>query len=536
MRYFYTIVLAFLFFTSCSSINTPKDIYVPIDYTEQDAVNNEKKRINEIKQDFPVKALWRSYLLNDSETIIDNEENVFELLKKALDNNDYFSAMKYYISLESVNYKKLKFVNITKQELYKEYLKDVPGLTSDSKYLPKTVADCINATVTIWVDKGIKIENGAGYADRVIGSGFFLDKRGYIVTNHHVISDLVDPKHEAYTRLYIKLARDSETRIPAKVIGYDSLLDLALLKAEIEPPFILELGSSSDLQIGDKVSAIGTPLGLHGTITSGIVSAVDRKLFTTGNVLQIDAAVNSGNSGGPCIDKNMRVQAIVFAGIMQYQGLNFAIPVEYLRQNLPFLYNGGKRTHSWIGAYGHTMKEGLKNTGLEIQYVMPGGTVSRIGIEKSDVITFVDNKRIYSLEDMQNILRNYSSEVIIPCVYQSGDESKSVLLYLDERPQCPGYEIYKTDLMANSFVPIFGMELVLSSAHSQRKFTISDVIRGGVADESGFSVNDPVYVANVDFSEKKDAIAIQVNTRRKKRGYLDVSIMLTSSLDSPYYF
>ena len=63
----------------------------------------------------------------------------------------------------------------------------------------------------------------------------------------------------------------------------------------------------------------------------------------------------------------------------------------------------------------------------------------------------VDNKRIYSLEDMQNILRNYSSEVIIPCVYQSGDESKSVLLYLDERPQCPGYEIYKTDLMANSF-------------------------------------------------------------------------------------
>ena len=87
MRYFYTIVLAFLFFTSCSSINTSKDIYVPIDYTEQDAVNNEKKRINEIKQDFPVKALWRSYLLNDSETIIDNEENVFELLKKYKDKN-----------------------------------------------------------------------------------------------------------------------------------------------------------------------------------------------------------------------------------------------------------------------------------------------------------------------------------------------------------------------------------------------------------------------------------------------------------------
>ena len=522
--------------SSCNTLKQPKEVYVPVDYTEQDAINAEIQRINELKKDFPVMALWRSELLKDEQTINENQENVFLLLQQVIEKKDFFSAIKYYVSLESVKYKNLDKINYTKNELYKNYLVDVPGLVVDKKLLPKTVADCINATVTIWVDKGIRIENGAGYADRVIGSGFFIDKRGYIVTNHHVISDLVDPKHESYTRLYIKLARDSETRIPAKVIGYDSLLDLALIKAEVEPPFILELGSSSDLQIGDKVSAIGTPLGLHGTITSGIVSAVDRKLFTTGNVLQIDAAVNSGNSGGPCIDGNMKVQAIVFAGIMQYQGLNFAIPVEYLRQDLPFLYNGGKRNHSWIGAYGHTMKEGLKNTGLEIQYVMPGGTASRADIKKSDVITFVDNKRVYSLEDMQDILRNYGSEVIISCNYQRDGESKSTLLYLDERPKYPGYEIYKSDLISNSFIPIFGMELASASGHSQRKFVISDILKGSVADESGFSVTDPVYVAGIDFSEKKDAIAIQVNTRRKKRGYLDVSIMLTSSLDSPYYF
>lgn len=529
---FFVVVLL----SSCNTLKQPKEVFVPIDYTEQDAINAEIQRINELKKDFPVMALWRSELLKDEQTIKENQENVFLLLQQAIEKKDFFSAVKYYVSLESVKYKNLDKINYTKNELYKNYLMDIPGLVVDKKLLPKTVADCINATVTIWVDKGIRIENGAGYADRVIGSGFFIDKRGYIVTNHHVISDLVDPKHESYTRLYIKLARDSETRIPAKVIGYDSLLDLALIKAEVEPPFILELGSSSDLQIGDKVSAIGTPLGLHGTITSGIVSAVDRKLFTTGNVLQIDAAVNSGNSGGPCIDANMKVQAIVFAGIMQYQGLNFAIPVEYLRQDLPFLYNGGKRNHSWIGAYGHTMKEGLKNTGLEIQYVMPGGTASRADIKKGDVITFVDNKRVYSLENMQDILRNYGSEVIISCNYQRDGESKETLLYLDERPKYPGYEIYKSDLISNSFIPIFGMELVSASGHSQRKFVISDILKGSVADESGFSVTDPVYVAGIDFTEKKDAIAIQINTRRKKRGYLDVSIMLTSSLDSPYYF
>ena len=473
MKYLLKSVATFFVVTlllSCNTLKQPKEVFVPIDYTEQDAINAEIQRINELKKDFPVMALWRSELLKDEQTIKENQENVFLLLQQAIEKKDFFSAVKYYVSLESVKFKNLDKINYTKKQLYENYLKDIPGLVVDKKLLPKTVADCINATVTIWVDKGIRIENGAGYADRVIGSGFFIDKRGYIVTNHHVISDLVDPKHESYTRLYIKLARDSETRIPAKVVGYDSLLDLALIKAEVEPPFILELGSSSDLQIGDKVSAIGTPLGLHGTITSGIVSAVDRKLFTTGNVLQIDAAVNSGNSGGPCIDANMKVQAIVFAGIMQYQGLNFAIPVEYLRQDLPFLYNGGKRNHSWIGAYGHTMKEGLKNTGLEIQYVMPGGTASRADIKKGDVITFVDNKRVYSLENMQDILRNYGSEVIISCNYQRDGESKATLLYLDERPKYPGYEIYKSDLISNSFIPIFGMELVSASGHSQRKF------------------------------------------------------------------
>ena len=267
---FFVVVLL----SSCNTLKQPKEVFVPIDYTEQDAINAEIQRINELKKDFPVMALWRSELLKDEQTIKENQENVFLLLQQAIEKKDFFSAVKYYVSLESVKYKNLDKINYTKNELYKNYLMDVPGLVVDKKLLPKTVADCINATVTIWVDKGIRIENGAGYADRVIGSGFFIDKRGYIVTNHHVISDLVDPKHESYTRLYIKLARDSETRIPAKVVGYDSLLDLALIKAEVEPPFILELGSSSDLQIGDKVSAIGTPLGLHGTITSGIVSAV----------------------------------------------------------------------------------------------------------------------------------------------------------------------------------------------------------------------------------------------------------------------
>ena len=187
---FFVVVLL----SSCNTLKQPKEVFVPIDYTEQDAINAEIQRINELKKDFPVMALWRSELLKDEQTIKENQENVFLLLQQAIEKKDFFSAVKYYVYLESVKYKNLDKINYTKNELYKNYLMDIPGLVVDKKLLPKTVADCINATVTIWVDKGIRIENGAGYADRVIGSGFFIDKRGYIVTNHHVISDLVDPK------------------------------------------------------------------------------------------------------------------------------------------------------------------------------------------------------------------------------------------------------------------------------------------------------------------------------------------------------
>ena len=103
------------------------------------------------------------------------------------------------------------------------------------------------------------------------------------------------------------------------------------------------------MSVGDKISAIGTPIGLEGTLTSGIISSIGRKMTTLGNVFQIDAAVNSGNSGGPLIDEKYKVQAIVFAGMLQFQGLNFAIPVEYLKLLLPRLYYGGEILHPFVG-------------------------------------------------------------------------------------------------------------------------------------------------------------------------------------------
>ncbi len=532
----FVFALFVFFLVSCSSIKQPSEVFHNPDFSEADVIENEKRRIEAIGEEKPVEALWRATLLADDDTVSARADIVHSAYEKAIADGAFFAAYRFYVTLRNVGYAKIDASPAFERALVAKALTDVPGLVTDRSLLPKTMADCVNATVTIWVDKGIKIQNGIGYADRVLGSGFFIDKRGYIVTNHHVISDLVDPKYEGYSRLFIKLASDQETRIPAKVIGYDSVLDLALLKCEIDPPFILELGSSAGLTVGEPVNCIGTPLGLHGTVTSGIVSAADRKLFTTGSVFQIDAAVNSGNSGGPCIDKNNRVQAIVFAGILQYQGLNFAIPVEYLRQDLPFLFSGGKRTLGWHGGFGHTKKEGMKNLGLEVQYTMPGGPLFRAGLMVDDVITEISGIRIYTIENLLDVLRNYGPETILSCAYERDGERRNVLLYLDERPEQPGYEIYKSDLLTTSFIPIFGMQLAPSSTMSRRQYTIARIIRGSVADESGFSELDPVYVADVDFNEDKSAMSVQMNTRKKKRGYLDVTIRIGAQLDSPYYF
>ena len=536
---YYVLFTAFaLLFSSCRTLHEPKDVHQPLNYTEKDVYENEKARIETLSETDPVNALWSAELLKNSETISSCTDKVLKKYHEAIDAKDYFEALKYYRSLSAIGFEVAAYNGITGGQLPKLSAVGVPGLTVDAQYLPKTITDCINATVTIWVDRGITIKDGAGYADRVIGSGFFIDRRGYIVTNHHVISDIVDPKNEKYSRLYIKLASDTDTRIPAKVIGYDSVLDLALLKAEVDATFVLALGSSTDLSIGDKVSAIGTPLGLDGTITSGIVSAVNRKLFTTGSVLQIDAAVNSGNSGGPLIDSQMRVQAVVFAGMLQYQGLNFAIPVEYLRQDLPVLYHGGKRDHPWTGSYGHTKKsaDGRQNQGLEVQYVMPGGSTSRALFRENDVITAVDGQNVDSLETMQDILRNYVPGTIIKCTYTNDSGSGDRLVYLDARPENPGYEIYSSDLISGSFVPILGMKLIPSSTANKHVYTITEIIKGSVADESGFSENDPVTVSGVKFNDEKSAAYIELYTRKSRKGFLDISMGMAASLDSPYYF
>ena len=521
-------------FTSCKSFSQTKEIQKPLDYTNEDVIDNEIKTIRELQQKESTKALFRACLLGKDEIINECVELVKNQAEKAIEENDYPLALRLYKSLVSaLNDEKSK-------ELYEQYssayVNDIPGLSVDEQKLPKTISDCINATVTVWVDQGYKVEYGNGYADVVIGSGFFIDRRGYIVTNYHVISEVVNTKRKTTCKLYIKLPSDMEKKIPAKVVGYDSVVDLALLKVDYEPEFVFALGSSSELEVGDKISAIGTPIGLEGTLTSGIISSTSRTLITMGKVFQIDAAVNSGNSGGPLIDSNRKVQAIVFAGLLQYQGLNFAIPVEYLKLELPLLYRGEELKHNWLGAYGHTKKVRNNSEGLEIQYVMPGGSASYTGLKIDDVIIFADDFEISTLEDFHNVCMKYEAGTIITCTYLHDGQKKPGLLYLEKRPSAPLKEIYASDFVDDAFIPILGIKMVRSSTLNKKSYKIEYVLEGSIADQNGFSENDNLELINVSFDDKNEIFYVALSIERIKKGLLNFQMGLGASYDSPNYF
>ncbi|MBO5137687.1 MAG: trypsin-like peptidase domain-containing protein [Spirochaetaceae bacterium] len=538
-------LLVFLF--SCSSV---PNVSVPVDYSQEDVLLNEISEIKKILEINPIKAIWRTKLIANYDNIAQNlRQNVLDLLNEcvqilsvsfneSITEKNYIAAQRVLKTLQAVDCYFPEQLNLSSEELHNLILSSF-SVEEKKQDAASPVSSFIEGTITIWVDQGIHVSKGVGYASHVIGSGFFINNDGYAVTNYHVIQSEVDPEYEGYSRLYVKLASDSDTRIPAKVIGWDAALDLALLKVEIDSPFAFSLGESKDLDIGDKIYAIGSPAGLERTLTSGIVSATDRDLFSIGKVMQIDAAINSGNSGGPIIDSEGSVQAIAFAGMLEYEGLNFAIPVEYLKANLPFLFAGGERLHGWIEAFGKEVKANEftgQPAGLQVQYVIPGGTASRSGIVVNDVILSLDGYAISDLASFHNAMLYVLPETVVSIELWNPDgTTRFVPVYVEQRPENPGYQVYNSDIIAKSFLPIFGMSLE-SLSSSGKKYRVSSVLKGSTADESGFSEFDPVEIIKIRFSPDNDVIYAQIYTKKRKNGYFEVDIMIATSLDSPYYF
>ena len=240
------------------------------------------------------------------------------------------------------------------------------------------------------------------------GTGVIIDGDGYIVTNNHVISQAATNPSAAT----VDVVFFDGTRQRARIIGRDTKSDLAVLQAKVSNPTVAQLGSSADLNVGDAVVAIGSPLNLPGTVTTGIISAKQRPVRLGGDGtdtdavidgLQTDAAINPGNSGGPLVDAKGRVIGINTAIRTSGKdssgsiGLGFAIPVDDVTRIVQEIIRTGVAHHPTIGINVRSVTDGSTD-GAVVANVVAGGAAAKAGLTEGDVITKVGDRAIASSE------------------------------------------------------------------------------------------------------------------------------------------
>jgi S1-C subfamily serine protease len=417
-----------------------------------------------------------------------------------------------------------------------QILQNIPPELREYAEGSDSVTDMIRGVATVMVDRGIKIERGRGTPDRVLGSAFFVDASGLLITNYHVITSEVDPQYEGYSRMYIRLGDSTSPRFPAKVVGWDKAMDLALIKAEYKPDFVFSIVDRVIPQVGDTVLAIGSPGGLEKTVTSGIVSSLSRRFLQIGDVIQIDAAVNHGNSGGPVVDTSGRLVGIVFAGIEQYQGLNFAVPAERLAAALPAMIKGGKAERPWLGL---ALSESA--FGAEIIYTAPNTPAAQHRLGEGDVIRTINGQRVSAPQGLlipalqDSIFQSRPGELV--ALETSGPGSNTVkrrVMMSVPRPDLPLSEAAKVDSKERIAAPLFGMILAASQGKSFSSFyEVKKVIRGSIADEAGISDQDPVSIRGFRLLEKDGYALMDIDVKKRRMGFMETSMRLPAWLDSP---
>ncbi|MFY9269367.1 MAG: trypsin-like peptidase domain-containing protein [Candidatus Manganitrophaceae bacterium] len=245
--------------------------------------------------------------------------------------------------------------------------------------------------------------------DGSLGTGFFIDSSGLILTNNHVIA----PTHRAVVEELIVETSDRRA-FRAKVIGRDVKTDVALLKIEKGGPFhSTVLGDSDRLEVGEWVIAIGNAFGMEETVTVGVVSGVGRALGTGpyDNFIQTDAAINAGNSGGPLYNLHGEVVGISTAVSTSTQGIGFAIPIEMVRKILPSLQSEGKVVRGWLGVMIQQLTLELAKAfrlsddqGALVSQVMERSPAERAGILRGDVIVEYDGKTVGRMHELPSLV------------------------------------------------------------------------------------------------------------------------------------
>ncbi|MGV9858037.1 trypsin-like peptidase domain-containing protein [Gordonia sp. NPDC003425] len=257
------------------------------------------------------------------------------------------------------------------------------------------------------------------------GSGFVIDKAGYILTNNHVISMAAND-----TSAKLEVVFFDRQRVPARIVGRDIRTDLAVLKVDnVDNLTVAKIGNSDDLQIGEEVVAFGSPLGLDRTVTSGIISATHRAVPLAPDAdsdtdavidaIQTDASINPGNSGGPLVNESAAVIGIntaIASGAGGSVGLGFAIPINQAIPIAQTLIRDGKVNHPQIGVSASSVRND-RVLGAQIRNVVDGGPAAAAGVREGDVITSFNGRTIESADELTVAVRTTKIGQQVPFTY-----------------------------------------------------------------------------------------------------------------------
>jgi len=336
-----------------------------------------------------------------------------------------------------------------------------------------------------------------------LGTGFIFDEEGYIITNYHVVENASN----------INVTMTNDNSFEAKYIGGDSDLDLAILKIETDRKLpTVELGDSDNLKIGQWAIAIGNPLGFSHTITTGVVSAFNRKIQKPDgsgyyvDLIQTDAAINPGNSGGPLLDIHGRVIGINTVIVNPTQGVNlgFAIPINLAKRFAYSLIEDGSFQRAYLGVYYGDVNESLQKAlglkvskGAYINDVVDGSAADKAGIKAGDVITKVGNNDIEDGAELASVLLTYKAgEEVTITVNRNGEKLElNVVLGKAE------------DVAKETSESYFGLKVRNLQNSDYNKLDLSKDIKGIVIEE----VTNQNYIYGVKAGDVISQIAINGN-------------------------
>jgi serine protease Do len=357
-----------------------------------------------------------------------------------------------------------------------------------------------------------------------LGSGIIVDKRGYVVTNNHVVEDSAE--------ILVSLS-DQKMDLKAKIVGTDPKTDLAVLKIENGKEFpFAEWADSDSVEVGDWAIAIGSPFALGQSVTVGIVSAKGRNSQQLtgseygGDLIQTDAAINPGNSGGPLCTiegKIMGVNTAIYTRSGGYMGIGFAIPSNLAKDVVGKLITEGKIVRGWLGVYIQPLDPDLAKEldvkdGVGVHEVIEGSPAAEAGLKAGDVVIEVDGKPVKEVTQLQRVISTHKpgEKVKIKVVSYSDKKTRNMTVKVGEVPDKDkdDAKVSKEEAAPDK------LGLILSETKGKPGVVVDVIQPGSFADQVGLEVGDIILRIN-----RKEVTSIATYKKLvgdSKRLYFDI--------------